>query len=419
MEYRTIDDVDVRGKRVIVRVDLNSPIDPKTGVVIDNRRIQAHAETLRTLSDRGAKVIVIAHQGRKGSPEFTTLEEHARLLSEHAGRSVTYVPDITGARAEKAIQSMAPGDIVLLGNLRGLDEETADSTPEQHSRSTLVRRLSSLADMYVLDAFSVAHRNHASVVGFSRTLPSFVGPVLEKELKALGSIASSGKRLILVLGGNKLEECAAVIETFSQGDSPRLEKVLACGVLGTVFLKLLGHSLGEETETRIEERGLLSQSEAMERALKSLGDRLVTPVDVAYESDGRRAEIAVEGLPAPGTILDIGRRTAEEYGQTVSEAGEDCSIVMKGTPGVYEKPEFRLGSRIVYESLAKSRAYTFIGGGDSSAALEVLGISPSEYSHVSLGGGALIYFLSGRPMPGLDALVKEARPVILRRAREV
>ncbi len=414
MGYRAITDVDVRGKRVIVRVDVNSPIDPQTGVIVDNKRIEAHAETIRNLADRGAKVIVISHQGRKGDPDFTTLEEHSRLLARHAGRPVLYVADITGAMAEKAIASMAPGDIVLLGNLRELDEETADRTPEEHSRSTLVQRLSSLADVYVLDAFSVAHRNNASVVGFSRTLPSFAGPVLERELNALRSVETAGKKLMLVMGGNKLEECAAVIEAFSQGqnDFPRLEKVLACGVLGSAFLKILGYKLGDETEGYLEKRGLLTQSKTLERILAKLGDRLVTPMDVAYDSGGKREEVAIQNLPAPSMILDIGSRTAERFGQIISDAQEGCSIVMKGTPGVYERSEFRLGSRIVYESLAKSRAFTFVGGGDSSTALQVLGISPSEYSYVSLGGGALIYFLSGKPMPGLDALTRGPPTVI-------
>ena len=398
---------------MIVRVDVNSPVDPEGGVIMDNKRIEAHAETIRDLADRGAKVIVIAHQGRKGGPDFTTLEEHSRLLAKHAARRVLYVPDVTGARAEKAIKTMAPGDIVLLGNLRELDEETADRTPEEHSRSNLVKRLSSLADMYVLDAFSVAHRSHASVVGFSRTLPCFVGPVLDRELSALRSVETAKKELMLVMGGNKLEECAAVIEAFSQGDSPRLEKVLACGVLGNLFLKILGYNLGDETEAYIENSGLLKQSKTMERILGRLGDRLITPVDVAYDIGGKREEVTIQNLPAPSMILDIGTRTAEKYGQIISDAKEDYSIVMKGTPGVYEKPEFRLGSRIVYEALAKSRAYTFIGGGDSSVALQVLGISPSEYSYVSLGGGALVYFLSGKRMPGLDALMREPRPVVL------
>lgn len=409
MEYVAINDVDVRGKRVIVRVDVNSPIDPETGAVMDNKRIEAHAGTIRDLSERGAKVIVIAHQGRKGGADFTNLEEHSRLLAKHAGKRVLFVPDVTGARAEEAILSMAPGDIVLLDNLRGLDEETADKTPEEQSRSNLVRRLSSLADLYVLDAFSVSHRNNASVVGFSRTLPCYAGPVLERELKALSSIETAKRKVILVMGGNKAEECASVIEALSQGDSPRLERVLACGLLGSMFLRTRGYELGEETEGYVGKRGLSTQSGRFEGIVDKLGDRLVTPSDVAYDGGGRREEATVEELPAPGMILDIGRRTAARYGEILEGAGEDCSVVMKGTPGVYERPEFRLGSRTVYEALARSRAYTFIGGGDSSAALEVLGISPSKYSYVSLGGGALVYFLSGKPMPGLEALRGEGR----------
>lgn len=405
-ELRTIDDVSVRDKTVIVRVDLNSPIDPKTGLVIDNKRIAAHAETLRKLAQRGARVVVIAHQGRKGDPEFTTLEEHSRLLSKHTGSLVSYVPDIIGSKAESFIRNMKSGEIVLLENLRTLDEETADKTPEEHSQSSLVRKLANLADYYVLDAFSIAHRNHASVVGFSFLLPSFAGELLAKELAALNLAETSRHKVILLMGGNKPEECVDVIEEFLLIGSPRLMKVLSGGVLGDMFLKILGHRLGNETEQFLAKKGFDKDRERIERITKDLGDKLVTPVDVAYESDGKRQEITIDKLPAPSMIFDIGRRTAENFGHIIATAAEDCTIIMKGTPGVYERGEFRLGSKMVYEFLAKSRAFTLIGGGDSSTALQVLGINPSKYSYVSLGGGALIRFLAGKSMPGIDALKK-------------
>lgn len=405
-ELRAIDDVDVMGRTVIVRVDLNSPIDPKTGLVIDNKRIQAHAETLKKLAERGAKVVAIAHQGRKGDAEFTTLEAHSRLLSKHMGRTVTYVPDIIGSRAVNVVQAMKSGEIVLLENLRMLEEETADKTPEEHSQSALVRKLASLADYYVLDAFSVSHRNHASVVGFSFALPSFAGGLLAKELDALNSAENSRHEIILLMGGNKPEECTDVIEEFLFIGSPRLIKVLSAGVLGDMFLEILGHRLGNETEQYLSKKGFDKEKERVERIAKKLGERLVAPIDIAYDSDGKRQEMKTDKLPAPSMIFDIGRRTAEMFGQIIMEATEDCSIIMKGTPGVYERTEFRLGSKMVYDFLAKSRAFTLIGGGDSSTALQVLGINPLNYSYVSLGGGALIKFLAGRPMPGIDALKK-------------
>lgn len=403
-ELQSIDGVVVSGKTVIVRVDLNSPVDPRTGLVIDNKRIEAHSETLRKLAEAGAKVVVIAHQGRKGDPEFTTLEAHSQLLSKHIGRSVMYVPDIIGSKAMNVVQTMKSGEVVLLENLRTLEEETADKSPEGHSQSTLVRKLASLADYYVLDAFSVAHRNHASVVGFSLALPSFAGGLLIKELDALNSAEDSRHEVILLMGGNKPQECTDVIEEFLLVGSRRLVKVLSAGVLGDMFLTILGHRLGNETEVYLTKKGFYKERERIERIARKLGNRLVTPVDIACDSDGRRQELRIDKLPAPSMILDIGRQTAERFGQIIMEAPEDCSIIMKGTPGVYERTEFRLGSKMVYDFLAKSRAFTLIGGGDSSAALQVLRINPSEYSYVSLGGGALIKFLAGKPMPGIDAL---------------
>ena len=413
--FRTIDDVDVLGKKVIVRVDLNSPVNPETGLVMDNRRFEAHAETLRRLAERGAKVIVLAHQGRKGDPEFTTLEEHSKLLARHMGRGVMYVPDIIGTRAEDAIKSMHSGDVILLANLRELDEESIDKSPEEHSRSPLVRKLSELADLYILDAFSVAHRSHASVVGFSRVLPSYAGDVMAKELNALSSTEVSKGKVILLMGGNKPEECVEVIDAYLSNNSTRLDKVLSCGVLGNLFLKVLGKKLGEPTEQYLEKKGLLKEIEKIENTAIILGNRLVTPLDVAFEKEGNRQEIAIEELPVHGMILDIGRKTGENFGEIITNASEDTSIIMKGTPGVYERPEFRLGSKMIYEYLAKSRAFTFIGGGDSSTALQVLGINTMQYSYVSLGGGALIRYLAGKPMPGIEALQSEQKVEVQRR----
>lgn len=403
---RTIDEVDVSAKTVIVRVDLNSPINPNTGLVMDNRRIEAHAETLRKLAERGAKVVAIAHQGRKGDPEFTTLEEHSKLLAKHVGRRVVYVPDIVGEKAEKAIRSMNSGDIVLLENLRTLDEETLDKNPEEHSKSTLVKKLSSLADYYVLDAFSVSHRNHASVVGFTLVLPSFVGELMAKELDALESVQTFRHNVILLMGGNKPEECIGVIEEYLSIDSPRLARVLSCGVLGNMFLRVFGFKLGEETERYLEKKGFNIQRERLERIAKRLGERLVTPVDIAYDGGGERVEMTIDRLPAPSMILDIGSQTAEKFGRIITSAGTDFSIIMKGTPGVYERSEFWLGSKMIFDFLAKTKAFTLIGGGDSSTALQVLGMDNAAYSYVSLGGGALIRFLAGKPMPGIDALKK-------------
>jgi len=402
--YKTLDDVDVSGKTVIVRVDINSPIDPETGRIQDNERIQAHAKTLRELSDKGAKVVVLAHQGRKGGSDFLPLKQHADLLSKHVGKPVKYVPDLLGDEAEKAIKDLKEGEIVLLENVRTLDEETVEASPEEHAKGALVSKLSKLADLFILDAFSVAHRSHASIVGFAAVLPVIAGRVMEKELEALSELLEKRDKIILFMGGNKPKDCISVIEAILKRGKPEIKLLLTAGILGQLFLMAEGRDLGAPSLEYIKKKKFDEFVEKARELSEKLGERLYKPIDVAYETDGKRAEVKIEELPAPGPIMDIGSETAALYRKLITSATPEDAIIVKGPAGAYEHEEFRKGTREIYRALAESKAFTLIGGGDSSTAIKLVGLKVDDFSYVSLAGGALIHYLSGKTMPGVEIL---------------
>ncbi|RLG07771.1 MAG: phosphoglycerate kinase [Thaumarchaeota archaeon] len=404
LSFKTLDDVDVANKTVLVRVDLNSPVDPETGKIQDNERIQAHAKTLRELSDKGAKVVVLAHQGRKGGADFLPLKQHAELLSKHVGKPVKYVPDVVGAEAENAIKSLKPGEILLLENVRTLDEETVEASPEEHAKGVLVSKLSKLADLFVLDAFSVAHRSHASIVGFAAVLPVVAGRVMEMELRALSELLEKRDRIILFMGGNKPEDCIKVVETILNRGRPEIKTLLSAGILGQLFLMAEGRDLGSPSLEYIRKKGFDKLLDRVKALAQKLGDKLKRPIDVAYEADGKREEVRIENLPAPGPIMDIGSETASTYSDIIRSASKEDAIIVKGPAGAYEYEQFRKGTAEVYKALAESKAFTLIGGGDSSTAIRMVGLKVEDFSYVSLAGGALIHFLSGKRMPGVEIL---------------
>lgn len=405
--FRTLDDVEVSHKTVIVRVDLNSPLDPETGRIKDNERIRAHSETVRELSEKNSRVVLLSHQGRKGEKDFLPLKDHAELLSKHVGRPVKYVPDIVGKKAVSAVKAMKCGEIVLLENVRMLDEETVEATPKEHARGRLVSTLAPLADLFVLDAFSVAHRPHASVVGFSDILPTVAGRVMERELKAVDSVLRRDRKITLVLGGNKPEECIKILDAMILRKIGDLDHVLSSGVMGLLFLMADGRRLGAPSESYIRQRGYESHINHLKELREKLGGRLEVPIDLAYEHGGGRVEVDVEGLPVPGGIYDIGEKTAKRYAEIILNSSEEDAIIVKGPAGVYEREEFRKGTRIIYEALARCKAFTLIGGGDSSTAISMVGLDPGCFSYVSLAGGALIAYISDGTLPGVEIVRKK------------
>jgi len=400
MSLPTLDRVEVRGKTVLLRVDINSPLDPKTGEILEDSRIRECAPTIKELAGKGAKVVVLAHQGRPGDEDFSRLEKHAKRMEEILGMRVKYVPDLLGPSAKEAIKGLKEGEVLLLENVRFYAEESLTGTPEQMARTFLVRELSSLADLYVNDAFGAAHRGQPSLVGFGAVLPTYAGRLMERELKGLSRAREPERPCIYVLGGGKSKDSMSMIENvLSKGIA---DMVLTGGLVALLFLSASGIDLGEPSFQVLREKGFEKERERAKKLLSTYGEKIKLPVDVAVERGNKREELEVSSLPVNAPIKDIGSRTIGEYSQIIRGAK---TVVANGPLGVFEEKEFEKGTVEVLRAMVDSGAYTIVGGGHMVAAAEKAGVL-SKLSHVSTGGGACISFLAGEPMPVVDLLLK-------------
>ena len=378
MRFKTLSDVNFKGKRVLVRSDLNSPISDN-GVVLNDRIIES-AKTISELKRKGAKVVVLAHQGQKGRADFVSLQGHVKLLNKFV--KIKFVKDIFGERALEEIDNLKSGDALLLENVRFSEEEF------KPDRSKIVRVLKHKFDYYVNDSFSVCHREHASIVGFPRVLPSLIGRTMEKELKNLDKI--KGKGILFILGGNKIEDVTLLIKE---------KNILSTGVFSLVCLIAGGKNLGRESERLEEEKEYL---EKIKRNLKNIS----LPVDLAVEVDGKRKEIKLSELPVNHRILDIGSETIANYEEKIMKARK---IFWKGTAGDCSKEGFCEGTERLLKAMEKSPAFCVVAGGHSASAVKRFGIDKKKLGYVSLSGGALVYYISGRKLYGLEALEKWKR----------
>jgi len=400
----TLDDVDVKGKTVLLRVDFNSPVDPETKKILDDTRIKAHAETtIKELSEKGAKIVILAHQGRPGEPDFISLEQHTKRLSEILGKPVRYVDDLYGEEAKRAIRELKPGEIIVLKNTRTYPYERKSKPPEEHAKSDFIKELASLADLFVNDAFSAAHRSHASVVGFAAVLPSVAGRIMERELNALARVLESPEKpCIFILGGAKADDSLKISQYVL--DNNIADYVLTGGITGHLFLAATGVDLGKPNMALLEKQKVLDLIPGIKELMAKYPGKIKVPVDVAIEVDGRRKEISTKDLPTEYPIYDIGTETINEYSRIIGEAK---SIVVSGPPGVYEREEFRKGTKEILEAVANSEAFSLVGGGHTVAAVQELGLA-DKMSYVSTAGGALIEFLMGSKLPGVVALEEAA-----------
>ena len=403
-KYLTLDDFDVRDKTVLVRVDFNSPVDPDTKKVLDDSRIRAHGETtIRELATKGAKVVVLAHQGRKGDLDFIPLKQHADLLSKALVKPVKYVDDVFGEKAKEAIRNLKCGEILVLENVRTFAGETKGGTPEKHAKTDLVRNLAPLADLFVLDAFAAAHRAQVSIIGFTAVLPSAAGRIMERELKSLGRVLESPEKpSLFILGGAKADDSLEISKYVLE--KSLADYILVGGVAGQVFLTAKNINLGKPNVDFLQKKELLTFTQGIKELIQKHPTRIKTPEDVAVEADGKRKEVLTENLPTEYSILDIGSKTASEYAAMIAKAK---TIVVSGPMGVYENDEFSLGTRKVFKAIADSRAFSLAGGGHTIAALQEFGLF-NKISYVSTAGGALIEFLMGKKLPGVTALEKAA-----------
>jgi phosphoglycerate kinase len=405
--FLTIDDFDFRNKVALVRVDFNSPIDPKTKKILEDVRIRAHGETtIKELVHKGAKVVVLAHQGRPGESDFIPLKQHAKILGEILGRPVKYVDDLFGEKAKNAIKSLKGGEVLVLENVRTFPEEQKKGTPEEQAKTALVKSLAPLADVFVNDAFATAHRAHVSIVGFTAVLPSVAGRIMERELKALGkALESPEKPCVFVIGGAKADDALRISKYVL--DNSIADSVLTGGVAGHLFLAAKGVDLGKPNVEFLRKKDLLNFVAGIEELVKRYPDRIKTPMDLAVDMNGKRKEIAVRDLPTSYPICDIGSKTIEEYNEIIRKSK---SIVISGPMGIYENNEFMKGTKEVLEAIAESKAFSLVGGGHTVAAVEQLGLE-KKMGYVSTAGGALIEFLMGERLPGVAALEAAAKRI--------
>lgn len=384
---RMISDYDVSGKKVLIRVDFNCAIE--NGRIVPGNRIEAHSQTIKKLAEKGARIIVLAHQGRKDSEDFLHLDQHAKLIERYIGIPVKYIDDLTGNVAKSAIANVGDGEVIMLQNVRVRADETTEN-------GAIVNALAPLVDYYVLDALSVAHRAHSSVVGFSERVPSFYGDVLANEVKALESLKDVND-VTFLLGGSKVKDSFKIMRKWlSDG---RAKKFLAGGALSILFLKAKGYSLGG-SEEYFEEADLGEYLEDAKKVLDEFGDRIEIPADVGLKIDDERAECDSNKIKE-GQIFDIGEKTIENYRKIISESS---AVVMNGPMGVYELDKFSKGTKAVLDAISESKGYSLLGGGHTITAIKKLGIDKSGFSYVSLAGKALIEYLCGKELPGIKAL---------------
>jgi phosphoglycerate kinase len=396
----TIDDFDFRNKTALVRVDFNSPVDSQAKEVLEDVRIRVHGEnTIRELAEKGAKVVVLAHQGRPGEPDFISLEQHARILGKILKKPVKYVDDVFGEKARKEIRELKSGEILVLENVRTYEKEQKKGTPEEQAKTDFVKSLAPLADVFVNDAFAAAHRSHVSMVGFTAALPSVAGRIMERELNALGrALESPEKPCIYILGGAKADDALKISNYVLNNHIA--DYILTGGVAGHLFLVARGLQLGKPNVEFLKKKDLMGFVPGITQLIATYPEKIKTPTDLGIDVQGKRREITVRELPTDYPICDIGTETIQQYSEIIRKAK---SIVISGPLGIFENKEFVKGTKGILKAVAESEAFSLIGGGHTVAAVEQLGLE-KKMGYVSTAGGALIEFLMGEKLPGVAAL---------------
>jgi phosphoglycerate kinase len=384
----SIKDVDIEGKRVLLRTDLNLPVED--GEVQKTVRFERYMDTIQELSERGAKVAILAHQGRPARKDFLSLEKHAEMISNTIEQEVEFIPSFFGNELPEAVEEMSNGDIVTLQNIRFLSEELQNASPEQHSEDIFVQELSQHFDLYVDDAFSVAHRSHGSMVGFTETLDSYAGTVMQQEIEGCTEVKENFENGVLVLGGEKPADLIGILDEMIED----VDKVLLGGIPGEIALNIKGNSLGKKSEW-IDDQGFDSKKSELKELMNNYEDKIVLPEDVRTDSGNHK----VDEVPEDEMTWDIGENTAENFSEYIAEAE---SVVMKGPMGAFEEHE--KGTKTVIRSIVESDAYTVLGGGHTSSLIKRFGYEMDDFSHVSIAGGAFVRFMSGEKLAAIEAL---------------
>ena len=427
VKYFTLEDCPDKlvGKTVFVRVDTNTTLI--NGQIRKNERVIRAARTIRRIAERGAKVIVGTHNGRMGDVSFVTLGQLKGQLSDKIIGEIKYIGntydpkrDTLNDEALRAIRSLSNGEALLLENLRYLDGETKNLSPEEHAKTAFIRTLIDDCGVqyFFNDAFSTSHRSHRSIVGFEE-LPNIAGLVMDSELSSVNEILEhlnnhqNGRLNVYVLGGVKIQDYFDLVEnSLKEG---KVEKVLTGGIFANLCLFVAGHDLGQENMKRLTKNDSKGKSiwDFADRAKKLLADypdAFELPSDVAIEQDGRRVEYKIEKFtPELGknhAVLDIGRETTMRYSDIIRRAQ---MVFVKGPVGFFESDNFNYGSREILNTLTTTNAYSVMGGGDTSVMLNEFRVNRNEISYISLAGGALLDFLAGKTLPGVESLQRSYR----------
>ncbi len=408
---KTLDEARVKGKTVLCRVDINQPVDQKTGQLKSTARIEACVPTIAELSQKGARLVILAHQGSDIEyKNFYTTAPHAQVLSRLLGREVAFIDDVTGPAARAAIKALKDGDILLLDNVRfcaeeqTLFEQKLRLTHPQQAQTQVVKKLAPLADLYVCDAFAAAHRDQPSLCGFEQVLPSFMGRLFEREYVVISELMESPRRpCVYVLGGAKVGDAFLMMDTvLSRGSA---DQVLAGGLVANILLAAQGQKIGQGSLDFIEQSSNAQYIDAAKRLLSQHAGKIVLPHTLAWLDQGRRREAALSELPDNASALDIGEKDALCYAQIIRSAK---TVFVNGPMGVFEEDETQLGTQTVWEALGDTPAFTVIGGGDSIAATAKYK-KTGQISYICTGGGALIRFLTGEELPVVKALRHAAK----------
>ncbi len=411
MKYgiHTLDDFDFEAKAVLCRLDLNSPYDREKKVLRDTSRIRAAVPTIRELSEKGARLVLMSHQG--GDLEyqnFVSTEPHAAVLSDLLGKKIGFLDDVCGPAAREAIRALRAGAILLLDNVRYIAEEMTlfetklKLTPEEQAKTIVVRKLAPLADYYVCDAFAAAHRDQPTLVGFEELLPSAMGRLFEKEYEVLSKIMTDpDKPSVFLLGGAKIEDAFLMMPAVL---SKRIaDQILSTGLVAEVFLLALNIDIGAPSKNLIFKKKLEPYIEMARTILRDYADKIVLPLDYAYVKGGR-VEIDAGDLPTDHVIADVGAKTIRLYKERISAAK---TVFINGPSGIFEDPLTESGTRELWEHVAATRNFSVIGGGDSILAVNKYKVADG-FSYICTGGGAMVRFLSGEELPVVKALKKSA-----------
>ncbi len=403
---KTLDEFELKGKTVLCRVDMNQPVDKATDTLKSINRIRACAPTIAELADKGAKVVLMAHQGSDIEyKNFYTTRPHAKVLQKLLNRPVRFIDDVCGPAAKAAITSLKEGEILLLDNVRFEGEEQTlfelklRLSHEEQAKTHVVSSLAPLADLYVCDAFAAAHRDQPTLCGFEQVLPSAMGRLFEEEYCAVSKVMEAPEHpCVFILGGSKISDAFMMMETvLGRGIA---DTVLTGGLVANILLAAAGENIGEGSLAFIRKSNYEDWIEKIKPLYEKYKRRIVLPKDLAYVKDGQRMEARVGEIPDFAGLVDIGHEAVAEYREHIINAKTVC---VNGPMGIFEEEITEYGTKGVWEALADCEGYTLIGGGDSVTATEKYELK-DRMSYICTAGGALIRFLSGEELPVVKAL---------------